>query len=331
VSKAQQPFSDRPSETVAALGEIALLRAVRRWLGDAGPPPPQGMGDDCAVLEWKPGLLLAKTDGVVLGRHFDEKTKPAAAGAKLFKRNASDIAAMGGRPKHALAHLLLAGNMRTKWLEQFYRGLARSCRKYGVTLAGGGIAQAPNHVFAADLLMLGESGGKILTRTGAKIDDAIYVTGSLGGSRLGHHLDFEPRLAEGQWLARQATVRGLIDVTDGLAKDLPEILPAGADARLDIAALPISRAAKKLSRRDGRSALVHALTDGEDYELLFAMNSRADLDLFEQRWRKVNKTPLTRIGTIAAATNRKRGGQLRDAASGALLLPPGAHGYEHLR
>ncbi len=326
-----KPFSNRRSETVAALGETALLRAMRRWLGDVSPPPPYGMGDDCAVLKYAPGCILAKTDGVVLGRHFEASTPPDAAGAKLFKRNVSDIAAMGGKPRHALMHMLLAKNTTTKWLEQFYRGLANCCRKYDVTLAGGGIAQAPDGVFAADLLMIGESGTKILTRAGAKIGDAIYVTGDLGGSILGKHLHFTPRLAEGQWLARQAAVRGVIDVTDGLAKDLPEILPTCADALLDISALPISRAARKLSKRDSRSALLHALTDGEDYELLFAVNGKNNLAAFEKRWRKAHATPLTRLGKIVAAIDKKHDHCLRDAATNAPLLPSGAHGYEHLR
>ncbi|HVU38695.1 MAG TPA: AIR synthase related protein, partial [Opitutales bacterium] len=113
-----QPFSRRRGDTVAELGEVALLRAVRGWLGQVSPPPPQGIGDDCAVLQFKPGAILAKTDGVVFGRHFDKNTPPRAAGAKLLKRNLSDIAAMGGTPRHALVHLLLARNTATKWLEE---------------------------------------------------------------------------------------------------------------------------------------------------------------------------------------------------------------------
>lgn len=325
-----QPFSRRPGETVAALGEVALLRAMRGWLGQVSPPPPHGMGDDCAVLQFKPGAILAKTDGVVFGRHFDKNAPPRAVGAKLLKRNLSDIAAMGGTPRHALIHLLLARNASTKWLEQFYRGLAQCCKRHDVTLAGGGMAQGPDGVFAADLLLMGEAGAKALTRTGARLGDALYVTGELGGSILGRHLKFTPRLVEGRWLAQQDGVRSMIDVSDGLAKDLPEILPLAADARLVVSALPVAKAARKLSKQDGQSPLEHALIDGEDYELLLAFDVKKNPADFEKRWERKFKTKLTRIGFIAPASEKKHSRQLRDL-QGEPLLPRGRHGFEHLR
>ena len=327
-----KPFSSKSAETVAALREIALLRRIREWLGAASPPSPQGMGDDCAVLNLgRAGAVLATTDGVVYGRHFDDTAPPAAVGAKLLARNVSDIAAMGGTPKHALVHLVLGRDLKTAWLKEFYLGLAKGCREFGVTLAGGGTAQGPEGVFAADLTLLGVPGPKLLLRTGAQIGDAIFVTGELGGSILRKHLEFTPRLAEGQWLAKQEGVRGVIDVTDGLAKDLPEILPAGADARLEAAALPLAAAARTLAARDGVSALVHALTDGEDYELLFAVEGQTDLKSFTHRWRKALRTPLIQIGVIAAAQEKKRDRQLRDGPTGRSLLPAGKRGFEHLR
>ncbi len=325
------PFSKQPADTVSSLREIALLRAIREWLGAASPPSPQGMGDDCAVLGLEGAQsVLATTDGVVYGRHFDDTAPPGAVGAKLLDRNVSDIAAMGGTPKHALVHLIIGRDLSTAWLKQFYLGLAQSCREYGVTLAGGGTAQGPDGVFAADLTLLGVPGPKLLLRTGAQIGDGIFVTGELGGSILGKHLDFTPRVVEGQWLVQQPGVRGVIDVTDGLAKDLPEILPAGTDARLDVAALPIAAAAKIQAASDQQSALIHALTDGEDYELLFAVDGRTDLKAFATQWRKALPTPLTQIGVIAPATNKKLDRQLRNAATGEPLLPKGKQGFEHL-
>jgi thiamine-monophosphate kinase len=327
-----KPFSDNPAETVAALGESALLRAIRGWLGSVTPPSPRGMGDDCAVLDPSgASSTLATTDGVVYGRHFDDSAAPAAVGAKLLKRNLSDIAAMGGQPGPALLNLLLARNTATAWIEQFYRGLAKTCEKYDVKLVGGDLAQGPDNFLAAHLTLLGTPGAAILTRTGAQIGDAIFVTGDLGGSILSKHLDFTPRLPEGQWLAQQNGVRGVIDVTDGLAKDLPEILPPGADARLNVAAPPIAPAAHTLAAKDGRSALVHALADGEDYELLFAVDGELDLKKFASEWQKTFATPLTRIGVIAAAQDPARDRQLRDEKTGAPLLASGEHGYEHFR
>jgi thiamine-monophosphate kinase len=325
------PFTSQPADAVVALGESALLRAIRGWLGQAAPPSPWGMGDDCAVIETAGAVqILATTDGVVYGRHFDDTATPASAGAKLLKRNVSDIASMGGQPSTALINLLLARNTATAWLEQFYIGLAKSAQQYRVRVVGGDIAQAPDGFFAAHLTLLGLPGKNHLLRTNAQIGDSLFVTGELGGSILGKHLDFTPRLPEGQWLATQPGIRGVIDVTDGLAKDLPAILPAGSDARLDPAALPVSAAGRELSTRDDRSALVHALTDGEDYELLFALDPAVDLAVFAAHWRQQFPTPLTRIGVIAPAEVSQGSGQLLDAA-GSPLLPPSARGYEHLR
>ena len=327
-----KPFTLKRREAVSSLGEIALLRAMREWLGEIAPPSPQGMGDDCAVLKMAKGRsILAKSDGIVYGRHFDDTAKPTAVAAKLLKRNISDIAAMGGTPKHALVHLVVGRDLSTKWLKQFYLGLAKCCREYGITIAGGGTGQGPDGFFAADLTLLGVAGPQVLLRSGAKIGDALFVTGELGGSILGKHLDFTPRLAEGQWLAKQRGVRGVIDVSDGLAKDLPEILPAKADARLDGTVLPISAAAKRLARKDKRPALTHALTDGEDYELLFALSSSVNPKTFSANWKKTFSTKVTQIGIITIATDHRHDRQLRDAITGKPFLRPGESGHEHLR
>jgi thiamine-monophosphate kinase len=151
-----------------------------------------------------------------------------------------------------------------------------------------------------------------VTRTGARIGDAIYVTGQLGGSMEdGHHFRFTPRLAEGAWLARQAGVRAMMDVSDGLAKDLHAITPPRAVPRLDPTLIP---------RRHGVS-LRAALSDGEDYELLFAFAARADARALERRWsRAFPRTTLTRIGTFV-----DRGADMR----GAVDLDA-FRGYEHL-
>jgi thiamine-monophosphate kinase len=327
-----KPFTNSPAEAVSALREIALLRAMREWLGIVSPPSPQGMGDDCAVLDLgATHAILAKSDGIVYGRHFDDTAEPTAVAAKLLKRNLSDIAAMGGTPKHALVHLVIGRNLSSHWLKEFYTGLAKSCEEYGITVAGGGTAQGPDGLFAADLTLLGVAGANVLLRAGAEIGDAIFVTGELGGSILGKHLDFTPRLVEGQWLAGQVGVRGAIDLSDGLAKDLPEILPPDSDALIDTRLLPISVEAKKLEGQDKRPALTHALTDGEDYELLFALNSSVNPRTFATDWKKTFSTPLSQIGVIAAADDRRHDRQLRDATTGKPLLQPGEGGHEHLR
>ena len=307
------PFTSRQRESVSSLGEEKLILAIRRWLGAASPRAPFGIGDDCAVLRPSRGRQLITVDPVIYRRHFDAEVSPRAVGEKLLKRNLSDIAAMGGRPVAAVLALTLDARTSLRWLEHFYRGLARSARQYKVDIVGGDVAQADG-VVAASLTLLGEAtGSRVLTRTGAKIGDAIYVTGALGRSLAsGHHFRFQPRLAEGAWLAQHAEVRAMMDVSDGLAKDLHALTPAGATPALDPAAIPMRAGAD----------LRAALTDGEDYELVFAVARRADETRFRARWKRAfPRMPLSRVGKFVPR------GKL---PAGAIDLA-GYHGYEHLR
>jgi thiamine-monophosphate kinase len=313
------PFTAHLAESVRAQGELGLIAAIRRWLGTASPPSPVGIGDDCAVLPASRHRQLVTVDPVVYGEHFDDSIPPRAVAAKLLKRNLSDIAAMGGRPRAAVIALALDETVCTRWLEQFYRGLAATARAYDVAIVGGDITRQKGGL-AATLTLLGEARApRVLTRHGAKTGDWIYVTGTLGGSILGHHHKFTPRLAEGAWLAGRREVRSLLDVSDGLAKDLPALTPMGSTPSLCPPAIPLSAAARTLARRDGQPALVHALSDGEDFELLFTVGARADRVSLEAAWRKKFSTRLTCIGRFT-----------RTLEAGALPLDQ-FHGYEHLR
>jgi len=296
-----KPFSPHPRETVAQHGEVALIAAIRRWLGPAAPPSPAGMGDDCAVLAPLRGKPLVTVDPVIYGEHFDDRNSPQDAGTKLFRRNLSDIAAMGGRPVAAVVSIACDPSLRTAWLEGFYRALAAESRRLGVPVVGGDIARLRGGLIATLTLIGRCAGTRAVTRHGARSGDWIYVTGDLGGSLEGKHCRFTPRLAEGEWLARQRAVRAMMDVSDGLAKDLTSLQPPRSLALLEEAALPISPAARRTARRSGRSAAAHALTDGEDYELVFAVARDANLAAFEARWRRAfPRLRLSRIGHFAA-------------------------------
>ena len=307
------PFTGNPRASVAALGEEKLIAAIRRWLGNVSPRAPFGIGDDCAVLPPSRGRQLLTVDPVIYGRHFDDAVPPRAVGAKLLRRNLSDLAAMGGRPTAAVLALTLDARVSCAWLEGFYRGLAADARRHRVPVVGGDIAQADG-VLAASLTLLGEAAApRVLTRRGARTGDWIYVTGVLGGSfASGHHFAFSPRLAEGAWLARRPEVRAMMDVSDGLAKDLHALTPRGAEPAIEAAALPRRRGA------DVRAAL----TEGEDYELVFAVASRSDRAQLERAWsRAFPRLRLTCIGRFVRAGARSVG-----AADLSAL-----HGYEHLR
>ncbi|HSY53378.1 MAG TPA: thiamine-phosphate kinase [Opitutaceae bacterium] len=316
------PFAKNKSGSVASLGERALLEKIRRWLGEVSPPTPFGIGDDCAVLPAAKGRQLITTDPVIYGRHFDDAVPPAAVGAKLLKRNLSDLAAMGASPTVAVLALTLDPRVSLRWLEQFYHGLATAARRWHVRIVGGDLTQAENFV-GAYLTLLGEATGpRVVTRTGARVGDAIYVTGELGGSRLGQHWRFTPRLAEGAWLARQSAVRSMMDVSDGLAKDLRSLTPPGTEPMIDAATVPGSAAARRLAAQTKKSPLHHALSDGEDYELVFTLAKAADYTAFEKTWhRAFPRTRLTRIGQFMRAGKRP---------AHALNLDD-YHGYEHLK
>src|ERR1035438_7981343 len=215
---ANRLFSRTARGSVSSIGERALIGSIRRWLGPASPRAPAGIGDDCAVLPPPRGRELLTVDPVAYGIHFDDRIPARAAGAKLLKRNLSDIAAMGGRPRAAVVALALDGRVSIEWLAEFYRGLARESRLRGVPVVGGDVTLLPGS-FVATLALTGEATGRILTRTGSRAGDWIYVTCAVGRSvRTRHHYLFEPRLAEGAWLARRKGGRAMIDVSDGLAK-----------------------------------------------------------------------------------------------------------------
>lgn len=314
------PFSARRSVTVAALGETRLLGHLRRWLGDTSPPAPFGLGDDCAVVPPSRVRQLVTTDPVIFGRHFDARVPARAAGAKLLKRNLSDIAAMGGRPEWAVVALALAPATRVDWVRGFYLGLAATARRHGVRIVGGDVTEAPPGFLGAFLTLHGvATGPRVLTRTGAREGDALFVTGPLGGSGAGHHHRFQPRLAEGQWLARQREVVAMMDLSDGVAKDVQALTPAGLVASVWPPLVPVTAAARRAARTSGRPAWEHALTDGEDYELLVVVRAGAGERALLRRWQARFGRPLHPLGRFQARPGPE------DVAWSAL------HGYEHLR
>lgn len=316
------PFTKTKAKSVAAWGESRLIREITVWLGAATPAGAAGIGDDCAVLSGSPHPQLITVDPVIYGEHFDDTVRPADAGAKLLKRNLSDVAAMGGRPRAAVIALALDRGTRLDWLREFYRGLAHTARRYDVPVVGGDIAHHAGGLVAT-LTLIGESAApRVLTRTGSRSGDWIYVTGRLGGSRLGYHYKFHPRLAEGRWLAARPEVRSMLDLSDGLAKDLLALTPPGCRPELAPARIPISRSAHIYARTSGRPTLEHALTDGEDYELLFTVNAAMDPTDFEAAWRATFPLRLTCLGRFVK-TSRPRSVGTLDLRS--------FHGFEHLR
>ena len=246
------------------------------------------VGDDLAVLKWPAqDLLLVGVDQVLDGVHFDSRVhSPRLIGRKVMNRNFSDCAAMGCLPAAALTSVALPSGAGIDYAKELYLGLRDVADRWVCGIIGGDTASWDQKL-ALSVTVLGRSEGvEPITRSGAKVGDGIYVTGPLGGSIVGRHMTFEPRVKWGRELAESRTVNSMIDVSDGLSRDLPRICAAsGVGAVIDAARIPLHPDAVELSKRDGKSPLMHALHDGEDHELLFT--SSAD---WSARW--------PRIGTV---------------------------------
>jgi thiamine-monophosphate kinase len=286
-----------------------------------------GAGDDCAVLECGSlsQQLLFKTDAVVEGIHFTSETPPEKIGRKALARCLSDIAAMAGTPSAALVTIGLPKTFSATFVEQVYAGMNALAKQHNVAIVGGETTTNPERVLIAISLTGFVPRGKAILRSGAKVGDAIFVTGQLGGSLMGKHLDFAPRLSEARWLAENFPIHSMIDVSDGLAGDLRHIAHASkVGAELLKSAVPISRAAKEIAKRGdaAKPAFVAALTDGEDFELLFTVASKNAVPLLDAWKKQFPEVKLSCIGKIIAG----EGIRLRDQTG---VRPLTAHGYVH--
>ena len=309
------PFTDNKDESIASLGEENLLLRIRHWLGAVSPSEPFGIGDDCAVLppHHSKGNLIT-VDGLFFNWHFDSSISANDAGAKLLKRNLSDLAAMGGTPSFGVLGIVQPENTRLDWLKAFYYGLAQTAEEWGVAIVGGDLSQSQG-TLGGYLTLCGHA-ERPLTRKGAAERDHLFVTGTLGGSLLSKHVTFQPRLAEGQWLAERASVKSMIDLTDGLMKDLPPLLPEKHGAGIQVGSLPISNDAKETSRRSGKTEIEHVLNDGEDYELLFTVAANTDLGRLTDEWAANFDTQLTRIGEVLGRDDSNSTNRIVDLKSG---------------
>lgn len=286
-----------------------------------------GPGDDCAVLEagWPDRFLLFKTDAVVEGVHFTPAAAPEKIGHKALGRCLSDIAAMAGTPTAALVTIALPRNFDPAFVEAIYSGMGELARRHAVAIVGGETTTSPGGTLISVALLGTVPRGKGILRSGAEPGDAIFVTGELGGSLAGKHLEFEPRLAEARWLAQQCQVHAMLDVSDGLAGDLRHILTASrVGAELHAASIPISRDARRAAKAGScaKTALLAALTDGEDFELLFTVASRDAVPLLDAWRQQFPKLSLTCIGKIKAG----QGITIRDKQG---VRPLTTHGYVH--
>jgi len=319
---------------VVDLGELALLARIAERVGVPGGPVVCGIGDDAAAVRPTPGaLVLMTTDALVEDVHFRRATSaPGDVGWKALAINASDIAAMGGTPKHAVVSLMLPGDLEAAWVDGLYDGLLEMAQEAGIAVVCGNLAQAP--AIIVDVALLGEVEPDCLVRrTGARLGDLVAVTGMLGRAAAGL-LALEagsgdqgrrggsgppgsdsawaqavaaqrrprPRLAEGRALAATRALRAMIDLSDGLALDLWRLCEAGGlGVRLDAERIPVDASAAAIAEATGRQPLDLALHGGEDYELLFAV-SPADADRVLERLAQQTGTAATVIGAFTESS-----------------------------
>jgi len=287
-------------------------------------------GDDCAVVRDGGGVseLLLKVDAVVEEVHSRRSDSPRKVGRKALARCLSDVAAMGGTPDSALVSIGLRGEEDQGYVRELYEGLAEIARDFDVAVVGGETVRNPGGLFVSVSLTGRVRARGAVRRSGARVGEAIFVSGCLGGASAGHHLEFDPRVRESLWLVDRFPVSAMIDVSDGLATDLGTLLQQSVvGATLDEAFLPISRAARIRAREDesAKSPLLAALTDGEDFELLFTVAASDAVDL-KDAWRtQFPEVPLSLIG----GTETELGLRLKQK-DGVQTLGNG-DGYDHFQ
>lgn len=279
-----------------------------------------GIGDDAAVLKLDREMVVT-SDSLCDGTHFVlDECGPRAVGRKLAGVNLSDLAAMAAKPTAFILSLCLPklthgfkrGDCQSSSsiATEIFEGVYEYAERYSVAIAGGDTNRW-NGPLCVNITAIGEAAASgVWKRSGAKPKDVIVVTGRLGGSILGKHLQVEPRLAMAEHLRSNYQVNAATDISDGLGIDLLSIFASsGCGAELIMDQVPISEAAHQLSAKSGKTPLEHAIEDGEDFELLLAMPPEEAARLPQS----IDGVPLTVIGTFTSRTGlwAREGGKVK--------------------
>jgi thiamine-monophosphate kinase len=261
----------------------------------------EGAGDDCALVEMHDGqkYLVFKTDCVVERVHFMQGTNASDVGWKAMMRPLSDFAATSALPQFALITLIAPKKTEVAWVRQLYRGLQRAADRFNIRIVGGETSSTPGPIAISVSVIGFVEKTRALSRRGGKPGDDLFVTGWLGGALKQKHLKFIARIAESRWLTKNFSIHAMMDLSDGLGADLPRLARASkVGFNIDVENLPLARGAK----------INNAISEGEDYELLFAISPRERTHLSREWRRKFPKLPLTRIGSLSRKSkieNRK--------------------------
>ena len=278
------------------LGEDRLLNRLLAGLS-LGKAVAVGPGDDCALVAIHNGrkLLVLKVDCVVEGVHFFRGASASDVGWKAMMRPLSDFAATSAVPQFALITMIVPEQTKVAWIKELYRGLRRAAKRFDVSIVGGEISSTPGEIAISTSVVGFIEKNRAGSRRGGKAGDDLFVTGRLGGALRQKHLQFIPRIMESRWLTENFSIHAMMDLSDGLGADLPRLARASrVGFKLDTENLPLTRGAK----------INDAMSEGEDYELLFAISPR-DRKRLERAWKKrFPRLPLTRIGSLSQLSTR---------------------------
>ncbi|HWH91165.1 MAG TPA: thiamine-phosphate kinase [Candidatus Binatia bacterium] len=278
------------------IGEDRLLGQLFSRLS-IGKEVVNGLGDDCAVVGTRGhrNLLVLKTDCVVAGMHFFPTANALHIGWKAMMRPLSDFAATSAVPQFALITLIAPEKTKVEWVERLYRGLGQAASRFKVSIVGGEMSGTPGPVAISVSVVGFVERNRCVSRRGGKAGDDLFVTGRLGGALKQKHLRFVPRIVESRWLTRNFPVHAMMDLSDGLGADLPRLAKASrVGFAVEMETLPVARGAK----------IDNAISEGEDYELLFAISRRERNRLLRSWKKKFPKLPLTRIGSFSQLSTR---------------------------
>ena len=292
------------------IGEFGLIDRIKKLIKtDASVV--KGPGDDCAVIKFsKDKYMLFTCDMIVEGVDFTAKERPYLVGRKAIAVSISDIAACAGLPRYCLVSLGVPKNSSLEFIDKLIKGMFHFARRYGINIVGGDLSCSRQLTINVSMLGIVEKKNLIL-RSGAKIGDIIFVTGKLGGSILGKHLSFTPRIKEARFLVKNFRVNSMIDISDGLTQDLGHILEEslkGAIIYEDL--IPISKQARNLH---------DALYWGEDFELLFTVSAYEAKKLYRKK--------LTGFKPIGEIVDKKYGLRLVDERGKEKIIKP--KGFRH--
>jgi thiamine-monophosphate kinase len=281
-----------------AKSERELVQWLRRYAVANPLRLPIGIGDDMAAVRVGAPSVLVTADMLMDGVDFrTAEHTPQQIGRKALACSLSDCAAMAVMPLAAVVSVALPNGWSMQQAQALYEGMSPLMERFHCPLAGGD-TNSWNHPLVIDVAVLAQPFPRIapVRRSGARAGDSLFVSGPLGGSLLGRHLSFEPRIGEARRLAETlgADLHAMLDISDGLAIDCARLCEAsGVGAEIDAVALErgaIHADALAASQQDGRPPIDHALHDGEDFELLAACGRTDEaIETFGSRWTRIGR------------------------------------------